>query len=299
MNKNLEENKLRKILKYAPLMAFLAVSMMLTNIVAVAANPSLEFDQGDEIEYELTEVTSGLTYNNMTGDVSGFENPLEMSEGDEMTFTLGLVTQDVLIHGIESYEPANNFSNTYDYNASDLASSVVYFIPLPTMWYDSWFAWNLAYDVWYSSAHYIPWVITTDWDDHEDIWMALAEDEQGIASNFGNVTDITADVDKDGVTFTMTATYNATRATEMGEPALPDGFDGNIAYKIVAEFDKDDGHCVKQDVTMRNLWTELEDNEYDSVHVVWEEKEGLPLLYIAIPIVAVVVAVAVYLVLKK
>lgn len=292
MNKNLEENKLRKILKYAPLMAFLAVSMMLTNIVAVAANPGLEFDQGDEIEYELTEVTSGLTYNNMTGDVSGFENPLEMSEGDEMTFTLGLVTQDVLIHGIESYEPANNFSNTYDYNASDLASSVVYSIPIPTIWYDSFFAWNLAYDVWYSSAHYIPWVLTNDWDDHEDAWMDLLEAEQTTGA-FAGVADITGDVDDK--TFTMTATFNASKDTEMG---TTDEFDGKIAYKVVAEY-ADDGHCVKQDITMRDLFDELENSEYSSVHVVWEEKTGLPLLYIAIPIVAVVVAVAVYLVLKK
>ena len=292
MNKNLEENKLRKILKYAPLMAFLAVSMLLTNIVAVAANPSLEFDQGDEIEYELTEVTSGLTYNNMTGDVSGFENPLNMSEGDEMTFTLGLVIQDVLIHGIESYNPANNFSNTYDYNASDLASSVVYSIPIPTIWYDSFFAWNLAYDVWYSSAHYVPWVITTDWDDHEDIWMDLLEAEQTTGS-FAGVADITGDVDDK--TFTMEAKFNASKDIEMGTTGE---FDGEIAYKVVVEY-ADDGHCVKQDVTVRDLFDELENSEYSSVHVVWEEKEGLPLLYIAIPIVAVVVAVAVYLVLKK
>lgn len=293
--KNLEEKNLRKVLKYAPLMAFLAVSMLLTNIVAVAANPGLDLDQGDEIDYELTEVTSGLNYFNMTGDTSGFANPIDMSEGDEMTFTLAVVTEEVLVHGIEAYDPANNFSNTYTYNASDLAGSVTYVSPLPAIWYDSWFAYNLFYDIYYSNMHFIPWVLTTDWDDHEDSWNDLAEDEQGMTSTFGNVTDITADVDDK--TFTMEAKFNATRATEYGETLLA-GFDGEIAYKVVVEY-ADDGHCVKQDITMRDLYVEIEDGEYSSVHMVWEEKEGLPLLYIAIPIVAVVVAVAVYLVLKK
>ena len=277
-------------------MAFLAVSMLLTNIVAVSANPGLEFDQNDEITYELTEATSGMIYENLTGsftpDVPGTPAQ-EMNEGDEMTFELAVVTENVLVHGIESYDPANNFSNTYDYNASDLYTAVAYAVPIPgTLWYETWFAYNPFYGIYYSSMLFVPWVLTNDFDDHEDSWDDLLAWEVE-NSSFAGVADITADVD--GKTFTMTATFNASQDTAVG---TTDEFDGEIAYKIVVEF-ADDGHVKKQDITMRDWWFELENSSYDSVHVVWEEKEGLPLLYIAIPVVAVVVAVAVYFVLKK
>jgi hypothetical protein len=274
-------------------MAFLAVSMLLTNIVAVSANPGLEYDQGDEITYELTEVTSGLSYNNMTGSLSGFENVMNMSEGDEMTFELAVVTENVLVHGIESYDPANNFSNTYDYNASDLFTAVTYAVPFPgTLWYETWFAYNPFYGIYYSGMLFVPWVLTDDFDDHEDSWDKLLAWEVE-NSSFAGVADITGDVEDK--TFTMTATFNASQDTAMG---TTDEFDGEIAYKVIVEF-AGDGHVTKQDITMRDWWLELENSSYDSVHVVWEETEGLPLLYIAIPVVAVAVAVVVYFVLKK
>jgi hypothetical protein len=284
-------------------MAFLAVSMLLTNVVAVAANPGLELDQGDEITYELTELKYGYTahdamsYENMTGTPTTYTGtPVQnISEGDELTFELAIVTEDTMVHGIETYEPESieNVSNTYDYDASDLNSSCFYtqFV-LTGLWYDFWFSLNLVYGVYYSSQNYVPWALTDDWDDHEDAWMDLLAWEQENGT-FAGVADITADVDDK--TFTMEAVYNASMDTAMG---TTDEFDGETAYYVEVEY-AGDGHAKMQKVVLRDLWAETETSEYESITMVWEEVEGMPLLYIVIPIVAVVIAVAVFLVLKK
>jgi len=310
---------LKKNLKLAPLITLLVVTLLLSQIVAVAASSSeLKVEQGDEIDYELKEVTEGMIYENMTGNKAGLEYPQwanNMSVGDQMTFTLGVVSEDTIIKAIESFDPAVNITNTYVYDADNLTASFFYFDAF--LW--AVFGWDFVpwYYTWFnpfgvpSRINFVPWVLTTDWDAHEDEWMAVLayEETQGINPAFGGfdgIVNITAEVDDDTsyttpdddevdtVTFTMHAVYNASAGAN---------FENETAYYVEVEYDEETGQCVMQDITLRDLWNEYEIGNYSSIHMLWEYEDsttklgpgGLPMLYIALPIIAVVVAVVVYL----
>lgn len=262
---------MRKILKHAPLIAVLTLTLMLTQISTVSSSSTnLEFAQSDRITYELKDVTSDMTYNNLTGKTDGFLNPMNMSKGDEMTFILGVVTSDTYIKAIEAYDPANNFSNTYLYESSDLFRSVFYTVPFPgTEWYETWFTYNLFYGMYYSHMHFVPWVLTTDWADHRDAWMDLLDWEKENGS-FAGVADITGSAV--GTTFTMTAIYNASKDTAMGTTGV---FDSEIAYEIEVEYNESYGYVTNQEITLRDFWTEQEDSDYSSITMLWECKEVL------------------------